>query len=53
MRIAAEDKTEFEVTDFWNVKKIHDDETNLKNTFPQNLCALIVAKSKDKSDANR
>lgn len=45
MRIAAEDKTEFGITDFWNVKKIHDEEKNLALTFPKNLCALVSAKA--------
>ncbi len=45
VRVAAEDKTEFGVTDFWNVNKIRDDEKNLPLTFPKNLCALVSAKA--------
>ncbi len=45
VRIAAEDKTDFEITDFWNIKKIRDDEKNLELTFPKNLRALVLAKA--------
>ncbi|MBI2811848.1 MAG: hypothetical protein HYX67_13610 [Candidatus Melainabacteria bacterium] len=46
VRIAAENKTDFEITDFWNIKKIHDDEKYLEHTFPKDLCPLILEKAK-------
>jgi hypothetical protein len=45
VRIAAVEKTEFSVTHFWNIKKIHDDEGNLETIFPKALCPLILVKA--------
>ena len=53
VRIAAEDKTDFSITDFWNVQKIRGEQKNLELVFPENLCGLIIGKSKEESDVNR
>ena len=45
VRVAAEDKTKFEITNFVNLKKIREDSDDLAHTFPAALCPKIVEKA--------